>query len=620
MLLIMFSRSALPAWGLLGVGLLITAGLSQRWWLELDAAPMADHRAVAWAGTLGGVVISGLVFSLVLMHVHAGRLIRRMTLTHTREIQAGQRQRLALQAQWRATLEAIPDLLFEVDLDGRYRAFHAPFVDLEAAPTGAALTQTLRATLLPEAADTCMAAIKEAQSTGKSQGRYVRMQVPQGNRWFEVSVSRKSQSPGPEPRFIVLLKDVTERRRSGLLMQRALGLQNTIFDTAQTGLIAMTGAGIITRISRSAQRLLAISAEQARGQVAAELLHSLQPMTLPGLQAPPVSLPAAGFRALLAEARQGRTAASEWLIGLADGSAFPAELDLVPMADGANGFLLSITDISERQRNRASLLAATHLAQSANEAKSRFLAAASHDLRQPISALSLYVGLLKARTLPEHGELMRSVQDCADSLAALLTDLLDISKLDAGVVKPVVADFAVDGLLSTLVSVQRGSAQAKGLRIRLRSSALTARTDRMLLHRVVGNFVDNALRYTSHGGVLIACRARYGKWWVEVWDSGIGIPDDKQALVFEEFRSLGACTPDSGSGLGLAIAAKMASVLGVQIRLASRPGRGSMFAIELPVDVPRPVDASAPHAMQPDRLSIDNVDTINNSSNPKGSP
>jgi signal transduction histidine kinase/CheY-like chemotaxis protein len=606
--LILFSRDALHAWSLLIVGFLLTAGLSQRWWLELDQASVGFHPTITWAGTICGLLISGLAFSLALMRVHHASQLRRMATEHAREIRVGQRKHQATQVQLRAALEAIPDLLFEVDLDGRYRAYHAPFVDLEDAPSGFPLTQTLRATLLPESADTCMAAIQEAHATGKSQGSYIRIQVPQGSRWFELSISRKRQSAGSGPRFIVLLKDETERRRAWLILQRSHAMQNTIFDTLRQGLVAMTEAGIITQASRSSQRLLGISAEQAKGRVAAGLLHSLQPLAPLGSKALPTLPPMVGLRGLLAEARQGRAGVSEWMIGHSNGSSFPAELELVRMEDGVSGFLLSITDISERRRSKASLVAATRLAQNANDAKSRFLAAASHDLRQPLSALSLYVGLLKARTLPEHGELMHSIQDCVDSLTALLNDLLDISKLEAGVVKPDVADFAIDGLLTALASVHRGQAQAKGLRIRLRPSGQTTRTDRVLLQRVVGNFVDNALRYTTKGGVLIACRARQGKWWVEVWDSGMGIPEDKQAQVFEEFRSLGPNTEDRGSGLGLAIAVKMAGLLGLEIQLASRPGRGSRFAIEVPLGAPLRVDGSQARLLKADRLRIALVD------------
>jgi CheY-like chemotaxis protein len=126
-------------------------------------------------------------------------------------------------------------------------------------------------------------------------------------------------------------------------------------------------------------------------------------------------------------------------------------------------------------------------------------------------------------------------------------------------------------------------AQIKGLRLRCLSSHLTARSDPLLFKRLLNNLIANAIRYTEKGGVLIACRRRQGKTWVEVWDTGIGIPADKTAEIFEEFKQLGDGARSQGSGLGLAIVARTAALLGLEIRVRSRPGRGSMFAVELPL-------------------------------------
>jgi PAS domain S-box-containing protein len=239
-------------------------------------------------------------------------------------------------------------------------------------------------------------------------------------------------------------------------------------------------------------------------------------------------------------------------------------------------------DITERKRREAELVAARQAAENANHAKSRFLAAASHDLRQPLASLALYVGVLKNR-FAASDRLMGNIGDCVDSLSELLTKLLDVSKLDAGVVRPRVVDFALDDLLTTLVSLHAGEADLKGLRLHARRSGLVARSDPTLLQRILGNLVTNAIRYTDQGGVLIACRRHHGKHWITVWDTGIGIPEDQSEVIFEEFRQLGDNSRNRGSGLGLAIVAKMAQLLGLQIRLRSRPGRGSMFAIELPL-------------------------------------
>jgi CheY-like chemotaxis protein/anti-sigma regulatory factor (Ser/Thr protein kinase) len=138
--------------------------------------------------------------------------------------------------------------------------------------------------------------------------------------------------------------------------------------------------------------------------------------------------------------------------------------------------------------------------------------------------------------------------------------------------------------LSDLVAIHFAEAALKGLRLRLHDcGAVVAKTDRQLLTRIVSNIIDNAIRYTNQGGVLVACRHRAGTQWIEVWDTGVGIPADKTQFVFEEFRQLENTASDTGSGLGLAIVAKAAALLGLQIRLRSQPGRGSMFAIELPL-------------------------------------
>ena len=253
------------------------------------------------------------------------------------------------------------------------------------------------------------------------------------------------------------------------------------------------------------------------------------------------------------------------------------------------------------------LAAARQVAEQANRAKSHFLAAASHDLRQPLSALSLYAGVLKERAPPQSMDLVLHIQDCVDSLSELLTDLLDVSKLDAGVVTPRLSDFAVNDLLVPLLSIHCAKAQTKGLRLRWRRSDAFAYGDVMLLRRILGNLVDNAIKYTRQGGVLVACRRREGRQWVEVWDTGPGIPHDKTGVIFEEFTQLDE-SRTQGSGLGLAIVAKTAALLGLKVSLRSRLGRGSVFAIELPSG--RVVTAEAGRAAVParDGLTIAVVD------------
>jgi PAS domain S-box-containing protein len=294
---------------------------------------------------------------------------------------------------------------------------------------------------------------------------------------------------------------------------------------------------------------------------------------------------------LIRDASQGGVHKREWTLIRKDGHRFPALVSTVALHQdsGAAGGILGVAiDLSDRRQAEADLIAARQVAEHANQTKSRFLAAASHDLRQPLAALSLYLSVLQSR-LPSHEtELMSNIQECMSGLSGLLTDLLDISKLDAGVVQPALSDFAIDELLINLGAIHFAEARLKGLQLRTRPSALIVHTDRKLLHRMLGNLIANAVRYTNTGGVLVGCRRHQGKWWVEIWDSGIGIPADKTRVIFEEFRQLGDDSRTRGSGLGLAIVAKSCALLGLAIRVGSRPGKGSMFAVELPQGVACP--------------------------------
>jgi CheY-like chemotaxis protein len=152
-------------------------------------------------------------------------------------------------------------------------------------------------------------------------------------------------------------------------------------------------------------------------------------------------------------------------------------------------------------------------------------------------------------------------------------------------VTPQVRDFSIDDMLAKIIATNAPKALVKNLNLRCTSSALYGRTDPVLFRRILGNLVGNAIRYTEHGGILVGCRKYQGKTWVEVWDTGIGIPKDKTKEIFEEFKQLGndERSRRKGSGLGLAIVARMASLLGLEIRVKSKLGKGSMFAVELPL-------------------------------------
>jgi signal transduction histidine kinase/CheY-like chemotaxis protein len=240
----------------------------------------------------------------------------------------------------------------------------------------------------------------------------------------------------------------------------------------------------------------------------------------------------------------------------------------------------------------------------ANAAKSRFLAMASHDLRQPLHALGLFVAQLRTPLKSaERTKTIERVDATRKEMNEMFNSLLDMSRLDAGILTPKITEFPIARLLQKIETAFDQAAREKGLRLRVRRSDAWVRSDAMLLERILLNLVSNAVRYTLRGGIIVGCRRRGEMLRIEVWDSGPGIPEDQKQNIFGEFFQLAA--PEryryGGLGLGLAIVDGLCLLLNHQIDLASTVGRGSRFAILVPmadecVTSTEPVDSPHPAA------------------------
>jgi len=225
----------------------------------------------------------------------------------------------------------------------------------------------------------------------------------------------------------------------------------------------------------------------------------------------------------------------------------------------------------------------------ANLAKSRFLAAASHDLRQPLHALNLFVTQLRTETDEvEKNRVIARIDAAVAAMNELFNELLDMSRLDAGVLVPSISEFPIDQVLKRIEMTFTAAAREKNLRLRVVSNGAWVRSDFILLERILLNLVSNAVRYTQAGGIVAGCRRRAGVLRIEVLDSGIGIPDDQQRNIFGEFRQLSTAEQDrsGGLGLGLAIVERLCRLLGYPIELTSRLGKGSRFVISVPLAAP----------------------------------
>ncbi|PBC12013.1 hybrid sensor histidine kinase/response regulator [Mesorhizobium sp. WSM3859] len=240
------------------------------------------------------------------------------------------------------------------------------------------------------------------------------------------------------------------------------------------------------------------------------------------------------------------------------------------------------------EQSNIDLSAAKENAELANLSKTRFLAAASHDVLQPLNAAHLSVSALaEVQTSEEGKKLVRQVERSLETMEDLLRTLLDISKLDAGVVQPEIGDVSLETLFSSLRSDFQPEAEKKGLSLKFRPVNVVVRSDRTLLRRILQNILSNALRYTRSGGVLVGTRHRGDTIRIDVADTGCGIAEDQREAVFEEFHRGTSTLADGGLtgglGLGLAIVRRMAAALGHPVTFSSRVGRGTIFHIDVPI-------------------------------------
>ncbi len=274
-----------------------------------------------------------------------------------------------------------------------------------------------------------------------------------------------------------------------------------------------------------------------------------------------------------------------------DGGLVTTFTDITPSVKAAEALERANATLERRVRERtreltrlnSELEQAKAEADEANVSKTRFVAAASHDILQPLNAARLYVtSLIERQRAGEDGDLVQNIDASLEAVEEIFAALLDISRLDTGAMKPELSDFRIDELLQRLEVEFAPLAREKELKLRFMPCALTVRSDRRLLRRLLQNLVSNAIKYTPEGTVLVGCRRRGDKLRIDVYDTGIGIPQSKRRAVFKEFHRLDqGARVARGVGLGLSIVERIARVLDCEVALKSAAGHGSRFSLEV---------------------------------------
>jgi PAS domain S-box-containing protein len=302
-----------------------------------------------------------------------------------------------------------------------------------------------------------------------------------------------------------------------------------------------------------------------------------------------------------------------------DGAEFPVEIRLSPVGGGGKRFVAAaVRDVTERRHMVRVLHATQAEAERANAAKTRFLATASHDLRQPLQTLQLLNAALRRRVSePEARELLAREREAVDSMTGLLNSLLDVSRLEAASIQPHIEEFGIEGLFAALQSEFAAIAEARNLAFSVEPVPRGLRTDRTLLRQLLENLVGNAIKYTESGSVRLACRLEGEGLVMTVTDTGIGIPAGRLDRIFEEYYQIGQ-GGHYGVGLGLAIVRRIAKLLDLAIEVDSQPGRGTVFRVRVPAavvthaveSVPQTAAAAPPAATGAVILLVEDDDAV----------
>jgi PAS domain S-box-containing protein len=375
--------------------------------------------------------------------------------------------------------------------------------------------------------------------------------------------------------FAGIVRDVTEKKRTEEQLRHSEESFRLLVDNVRDyAIIRLDPEGRIASWNAGAERTYGWTAAEAVG-VENRLFY-------------PPELAAEADRTLIQVREHGRYEAEGWRTRK-DGSRFWAHTIITPLWDVGGrmqGYVRITHDITERKRFEEELKRAKEEAERANIAKSKFLAAASHDLRQPIQAMVFFTTALSNEVkTPAAQPLLHDLRESLDGVNILLDSLLDVSRLDAGIVQPRITNFSLATLVNRIKAEFGPLAGDKKLALRVRPTTAVIRSDPTLLERIVQNLVANAIRYTDRGKVLVGFRSRGSTLRIEVWDTGIGIPSDRLGDIFEEFYQIGNLERDrsQGLGLGLSIVQRLAALLSHPVQVHSVLGKGSMFRIEVPL-------------------------------------
>ena len=515
---------------------------------------------------------------------------------------------VAAKTQMQATLDAIPDLLFEVGLDGRYYSYHSPRTDLLAAPPEEMLGKTIAEVLPPNAVKIALAALHEANLEGYSSGKQIELTLPQGRLWFELSISRMPARADQEAHFICLSRDITERKNTERELHEselvavasrveATAIRNSaarlqaILDTVVDGVITIDERGKIETFNPAAERIF--------GYAAADMVRRDAIMLMPKAYH-------SHYYSFLAHYRTSDEAhiicTESEIIGLRNGGLkFPLDLSISRMMLGNECHYTGVVrDITERKEREREVIIARIEAERANAAKNIFLANMSHEIRTPMNGVIGMIEVLQQSSLSgTQMEMVEIIRESSFALLDVINDILDFSKIEAGKLEIDLVPMGVTDVVEKTCEIMARMAQKKEVELTLFTDPVIPGQlmgDPGRLRQILINLTNNAIKFSSRKEVpgrvsirVLVTGKTPGHVILDfrVTDNGIGMDAATRARLFAPFIQADVSTTRNygGTGLGLAISRQLVSMMDGTIDVQSEPGTGSLFSVKIPFAV-----------------------------------
>ncbi|MEI8164214.1 MAG: PAS domain S-box protein, partial [Betaproteobacteria bacterium] len=525
-----------------------------------------------------------------------GEMAIRIALTDVTERKQAEVELRSTKGRLETILAAIPDLLFEVGLDGRIYDYHSPRSDLLAVPANVFLGKCFSEVLPPDVVETCISAIGEASDKGWSVGKQYALALPQGKRWFELSVALKSGTEDQAQRFILLARDITERKQAEDELRESEALFRAVSESAHDAIVTADSGSMIIKWNNGAERIFGYTADEVIGRP----LTILMPERFRDLHLKGIARVSAGGESRV----MGKPVE---LLGMRkDGSVFPLELSLarwqVPQGNFFTGVLRDITERKKVERQledyhtslEAKIQERTHdleqardSADDANRAKSAFLANMSHEIRTPMNGIIGMANILRREGVTsKQAQRLDTIDASAQHLLSVINDVLDISKIEAGKFTLEEAPVVISSLMANVNSVLSERVKAKGLHLLIETEHLPHNLvgDPTRLQQALLNYATNAVKFTEQGTVTLRAlkqeeTADSVTVRFEVTDTGIGIEPEVMSRLFSAFEQADNSMNRKygGTGLGLAITRRLAELMGGEAGAESAPGVGSTF-------------------------------------------